>query len=128
MKITDSIWFTPLASIGQIGIVIGEDETTGQRKAYIGVGHGVSDERDEQLVAQYGSKFPAVLARRISTWLNEEPSPYEVANRIVDELFTNPAGQEASRLVLELIDGRDGGGWVKQSIRDLIAKHLMEKK
>ena len=127
MKITYSIWFTPLALIGQIGIVMGEDEVTGKRKAYIGIGYGVSDERDEQLIAQYGSKFPAEIAERIAKWLKEEPSPNEVANRIVDELFTNGAGEDAKRLVLGLTDGRDGGGWGKQSIRDLIAKHLMEK-
>jgi hypothetical protein len=74
MKITNSIWFSPLGLIGQIGIVLGEDEATGQRKAYIGIGYGVSDTRDEQLVAQYGSKFPAEMAERIAAWLKEEPT------------------------------------------------------
>jgi hypothetical protein len=43
MKITESIWFISLGLIGCVGIVMGEDEATGQRKAFVGVGYGVNE-------------------------------------------------------------------------------------
>ena len=49
------------------------------------------------------------------------------ADQIVTLLFTNAAGQEAKRLVLELEDGRDGGGWGKEPVRDLIIDTLKGK-
>lgn len=48
----------------------------------------------------------------------------ELAQRIADALFTNGAGQEARRLVLELDGGRDGGGWCKKAVADRIAAAL----
>ena len=45
MKQLDTIWFSGLETIG---IVIGEDEITGERKAYIGTGKGYSEEADIQ--------------------------------------------------------------------------------
>jgi len=68
-----SIWFIPIGLIGQIGIVMGEDERTGKRKAYIGIGYGLSEQRDEQRIIQTGARFPAEMFERIATWLNEEP-------------------------------------------------------
>jgi len=44
----------------------------------------------------------------------------KLSERIAKELMTNGAGEEAQRLVLELPDGRDGGGWCKQSVIDTI--------
>jgi hypothetical protein len=74
MKITDSIWFTSFGWIGCIGIVMGEDDVTRKRKAYIGVGLGVNEAFDERLIVQNGAKFPAEIAERIAAWLKEEPS------------------------------------------------------
>ena len=47
-----------------------------------------------------------------------------VAEQIVTRLFTNGAGQDAKRLVLELEDGRDGGGWGREPVRDVIVNVL----
>lgn len=47
-----------------------------------------------------------------------------LADQIVEDLFKNRAGQKAKRLVLELEDGRDGGGWGRDPVRDVILRHL----
>jgi len=50
-----------------------------------------------------------------------------LARRIADDLFkSGPDNQQARRLVLEMPTGRDGGGWCKQAMRDIIEKHLGE--
>ncbi len=47
-----------------------------------------------------------------------------LAEEIVEELFKNGAGQKAKRLVLELENGKDGGGWGKRAVSDVIINHL----
>jgi hypothetical protein len=53
---------------------------------------------------------------------------YEIADDVIKALFTNGAGQTASRLVLELENGRNGGGWgyrpARDFIVDVIEKHI----
>lgn len=53
---------------------------------------------------------------------------YQIANDVIMALFTNGANQKARRLVLELEDGRDGGGWsmiaAHNHIVGVIEKHL----
>lgn len=39
-----------------------------------------------------------------------EKQQAKLVNDITDQLFTNGHGEKAKRLVLELEDGRDGGG------------------
>jgi hypothetical protein len=48
----------------------------------------------------------------------------KVADKIVETLFTNGAGQKADRLVLELPGSKDGGGWCRAAARDRIVKIL----
>ena len=48
----------------------------------------------------------------------------ERAMTIAEELFRNGFGEEAKRLVLELDDGRDGGGWSKKAAIDRIEAAL----
>lgn len=48
----------------------------------------------------------------------------KVADEIVDYLFENGAGQRARRLVLELADGKNGGGWSRQAVRATIISKL----
>lgn len=43
-----------------------------------------------------------------------------LAEKIAAELFTNGSGDVAKRLVLELEDGRTGGGWAIRPMVDLI--------
>jgi hypothetical protein len=48
-------------------------------------------------------------------------------NEIVERLFTNGAKETARRLVLELENGRNGGGWGKEPVRDLILDVLKKR-
>ena len=68
MKIIDDIWFTGFRGI--VGIVIGEDEVTGERKAYVGIGEGVSMDQDIKAIAEYGCPLTPGVAIRISSLLN----------------------------------------------------------
>ena len=61
MKILNTIWFT--GAQGTIGIVLGQDEHTGDPKAYIGLGLGYSDEADTLIVSQMGSPFMPSMAK-----------------------------------------------------------------
>lgn len=54
MKILDSIWFSSRG--GYCGLVVGEDELTGEKMAYIGVVSGSNEGMDTQEVAQWGCK------------------------------------------------------------------------
>ncbi len=57
MKIIDATWFTQMASKNTIGIVVVEDEITGQRKSYIGAASGRDVEADMQHIVDTGAKF-----------------------------------------------------------------------
>jgi len=71
MKIIDSVWITSLSLIGCIGIVIGEDEETGKRKAYVGLGYGLSEQADSEKIARDGGKLTAEMAAHIAELLSE---------------------------------------------------------
>jgi len=71
MKIIDSVWITSLSLIGCIGIVIGEDEETGKRKAYVGLGYGLSEQANAEKIARDGGKLTAEMAARIADLLSE---------------------------------------------------------
>jgi len=47
-----------------------------------------------------------------------------VAEQIADDLFRNGSGQKAERLVLELSDGRNGGGWCRRAVVDRVNAKL----
>lgn len=63
MKITHDIWFNN--ALGVVGIVVGEDEITGESKAYVGVAAGHNLQDDMKLVAELGGKFPLARAEEI---------------------------------------------------------------
>jgi hypothetical protein len=52
--------------------------------------------------------------------MNSQIRHRRIAKRIVDRLFTNGAKEQAERLVLELHDKRDGGGWCRTAAADQI--------
>lgn len=62
----------------------------------------------------------AAVARRQGQWRRR------VAKEIATELFQNGAGGAANRLVLELPNKRNGGGWCKQAVIDVITVGLKE--
>ena len=53
MKIVEKFWFT-LCTGATIGIVVCKPEV-GERKAYIGLGSGISEEADVDYIAAHGS-------------------------------------------------------------------------
>lgn len=64
MKILKTKWFTEPGVLPQIGIVLGEDEITGELKARIGTGHVHRDETaDAKKIAKQGAKFSVAAAK-----------------------------------------------------------------
>ncbi len=61
MKVLDTMWFNSRA--GHCGLVVGEDETTGEKKAYMGVVSGLSEEMDTKEITEWGCK---VSLRRLN--------------------------------------------------------------
>lgn len=60
MKITNAIWVNTLDDnfTGQlIGIVMGEDEHTSEKKAYIGIGDGADEAADVHFINKNGGKL-----------------------------------------------------------------------
>jgi len=62
-----------------------------------------------------GIEFPMDAARVLRR---------QVAEQIAADLFTNGDGEKAQRLVSELSDGRDGGGWCESAVVDRVAMLL----
>lgn len=48
----------------------------------------------------------------------------KLAATIADDLFTNGNGDEADHLVLELPNGRNGGGWCKSAVAGRIERAM----
>lgn len=62
MRIKQPYWFTGF--FGTIGIVTGEDEVTGKKKAYIGTAPGFDEDADKHHIAKIGSPVdPGQLAQ-----------------------------------------------------------------
>lgn|GEM_PF-2466512 len=66
MKTIDSFWFTNSTTValgpppfGTVGIVVGEDEHTGERKVYIGTAQGFEQKADEEHILEWGTEFKA---------------------------------------------------------------------
>lgn len=71
MKIIDSLWFSNLN--GTVGIVIIEEDITGDRKAYIGAVPIVVDEkRDTEAIIAWGNQFSLRTLKRIEHFLKKE--------------------------------------------------------
>lgn len=69
MKVIDSIWFTNRD--GTIGIIIGEEDITGDRKAYIGPASGTDEKTDTQQILSWGNKFSLSIALRVRHFLTD---------------------------------------------------------
>ena len=64
-KVIDSMWFN--TAQGTFGIILAEDETTGERNLYAGVVNGSDTQADEQAILSWGNKVnPGILANMIS--------------------------------------------------------------
>ena len=65
MKAVDSMWFN--TAQGSFGIVLGQDEITGEFKVYAGIATCLNQQADEELILSYGNKVNiAMLMSMIS--------------------------------------------------------------
>ena len=69
MKVIDSLWFTNIK--GTVGIVILEEDVTGDRKAYIGVVSGEDEKADTETIIAWGNKLSLDTAQRIVHFLKK---------------------------------------------------------
>ena len=63
MKIIESLWFT--STTGVVGIVVGEDDITKKRKAYIGLASGIDQKADTEHIAKQGGRFSLDAAKKL---------------------------------------------------------------
>lgn len=63
MKVVEVQWFSNPQ--GYIGIVIGEDNQTKERKAYISSVSGEDEAADTRYVLDWGAKFPLAMMQRL---------------------------------------------------------------
>ncbi len=68
MKIIDDIWFTGFQGI--VGILIGEDDVTHERKAYVGIVSGKGLWKDVNAIAENGCPLTPEVAMKIAGLLN----------------------------------------------------------
>jgi len=85
MKVIDSLCFTNLD--GCIGIIVIEEDTTGDRKAYIGPASGEDEKADTEKILAWGNKFSIGTAERILHFLKKEDKKEEATKRVA-ELIT----------------------------------------
>lgn len=69
MKVIETLWFTN--QDGCIGIVVGEEDITGDRKAYIGPASGTEEKADTQQILAWGNKFSLDTTLRLHHLLIE---------------------------------------------------------
>ena len=55
MKVLKEVWFNN--STGTVGIIVGEDTATHERKAYVGVAEGVDQPSDIVHISKHGTKL-----------------------------------------------------------------------
>ena len=58
-----TVWFTGLK--GCVGIVIGEDEYTGKRQAYIGAANGHNEKVDTEAITACGNSLSVAVLKEI---------------------------------------------------------------
>lgn len=75
MKIINATWFAE-GNGSLIGIVTGEDEHTGAKKAYIGTARGRDEEQDTQHIVINGAKFHIETAERLVDYLTQTITPH----------------------------------------------------
>jgi len=57
MKVLGDYWFSDMRG-GTVGIIVGEDELTSERKVYIGAVEGHNREVDKESILDGGQKLP----------------------------------------------------------------------
>jgi len=108
MKILNSVWFSQMRPPSTIGIVVGEDAVTSEKKAYIGTGFGVDEDRDRKMIAEYGSPFPLEIVQGIADQLSRERlneifalrKVLVVADRVLTEIESDRDVHKADQIQL----------------------------
>ncbi len=94
MKSVYDTWFQSLG--GPCGIIVAENELTGERKAYIGVASGLNIEHDTQAILELGTKISVDRLQEILKHLTAK-----VVQHVSPELLREHAGKiMATREVL----------------------------
>ncbi|MBA7714940.1 hypothetical protein ES703_123973 [subsurface metagenome] len=75
MKIIETLWFANMD--GCIGIVVSEEDVTGDRKAYIGSASGTDEKADTEQILAWGNKFSLDTALRLRHLLTEKKTAVE---------------------------------------------------
>jgi len=70
MKVIETLWFTN--KDGCIGIVVVEEDVTGDRKAYIGPASGTNEKADTEQILAWGNKFSLDTTLRLRYLLKEK--------------------------------------------------------
>ena len=70
MKIIETLWFNSFG--GTVGIVVGEEDITKDRKAYIGPASGLNEKEDTDHIISFGLPFSLDTAKRIVRLLEEK--------------------------------------------------------
>ena len=69
MKIEKTVWFSGFNIPGLIGVVMGVDELTGKKKAYMGFGSGRSVDFDEKVIVADGSPVNTAILQEVIDYL-----------------------------------------------------------
>ncbi len=72
MKIEKTVWFSGFNIPGLIGIVMGVDEVTGKKKAYMGFGGGFNEKFDEKVIATSGSPVNVAVLQEVIDYLKSK--------------------------------------------------------
>jgi len=71
MRVNNSYGFNDMRR-GTVGIMTGEDEYTGERKAYIGAVEGHNEELDRQSILDGGQKLPLSFLEGLVRWMKPQ--------------------------------------------------------
>ncbi len=71
MKIEKTVWFSGFNTPGTIGIVMGVDEVTGKKKAYMGFGSGFNEKYDEKVIALDGCPVNVAVLQEAIDYLKK---------------------------------------------------------
>ena len=71
MKVIETLWFNSFG--GTVGIVVGEEDITKDRKAYIGSASGLDGKADTDHIIGFGLPFSLETARKLVYLLGGKP-------------------------------------------------------
>ena len=93
------MWFN--TAQGSFGIILAEDETTGERKLYAGVAAGFDQQADEQAILSWGNKvniglLEGLIAKTKKATTTEVLETLRAQHQAIDRLFAELINRDAS--------------------------------